>query len=630
MHINIVQNILKKIGLKLIVLVGLTTAIIISIYAYINIQSQHEVMLAEVERHGYQLSETIKNSTRYEMLNYRWDHIIEIISTIAVDPCIVEVSIHNKEGKTIYSTTQNEIDKTVGRQSEICHSCHAQDKPLEKLSIDQRTRIFSLPGDSIRVLGIVNPIYNEPSCWQSDCHAHRSDEKVLGVLSVTMCLKEVDKQLSKSKMGAASFAVIAILAISILIGVFVRRWVDKPVNALLEATKQVGSGNLTYTLDNLGEDELGMLARSFNSMTKKMTEARQQLFQSDKMASLGRLAAGVAHEINNPLTGILTYSSFLQKRMKNAPDVQEDLKVIVRETLRSREIVKGLLDFARQSIPKKKNANLNDVVNAALKVVKNQLKMRQIGVVTDFDNNLPDLTVDANQIQQVFINLLVNAADAMDKHSGNIRIATSVQNLSPYGHQQIKQATCSKNHSLIHDDVRIGGLPSLKVKASYRGEEGLIYIDPIYGQRHHQYSHVQLKNKNVSLSCPECDISLIDESKKCPECGSAVYSIVIPSKGILEGCIFSECGWQRWEYVDLIGSSRYVQATLEDSGSGIDEEELGKIFEPFYTTKGQRGTGLGLAIIWGVVDNHDGSISVESKLGKGTTFTLRFPVEQVS
>ena len=119
-------------------------------------------------------------------------------------------------------------------------------------------------------------------------------------------------------------------------------------------------------------------------MTKKLAEARIQLFQSDKMASLGRLAAGVAHEINNPLTGILTYSSFLLKRFKHDDETAKDLEVIVRETKRSREIVKGLLDFARQSIPKKNESNINEIIDRAVAVVENQLILNKIKLIKSF------------------------------------------------------------------------------------------------------------------------------------------------------------------------------------------------------------------------------------------------------
>lgn len=618
----------RKIGFKLIFVVGLTAIIIIGVYAYINIRSQSQVLLAEVERHANQLSESLESSTRHEMLMYHGEQIQGIISTVSEDPCLNQIRIINKEGEIKYSTNKAQIGTMVKKNEGSCYTCHAEDKPLEKLTIPQKTRIFKTHPDSARVMGVIAPIFNELSCWESDCHIHPAEQKVLGILDIVMCLKEVDKQIQESEIRAGLFAIVAILAISIIIGIFVHRWVDKPVNYLLEATKQVASGNLSYTIDDLGEDELGLLAKSFNNMTRKLAEARQQLFQSDKMASLGRLAAGVAHEINNPLTGVLTYSSFLLKRMKNMPDVQEDLQVIVRETLRSREIVKGLLDFARQSIPKKKNADLNSIIDKAVSVVVNQLQLKHVKVVRNLENDLPEITVDANQIQQVYINLMVNAADAMSENGGDIVISSSLISLSLYGNQPIKQATCPKNHSLIDEENKIGGLPSIKVKATTEDEQGFIFLDPIYGKNRNQYSVPYERNKQVGMCCPECDSSLISEGENCPKCDSSVYSIIIPSKGVLNGCTRVGCGWQKWDVVDSIGKIRYIECKVADNGCGIAEDELVKIFEPFYTTKGQKGTGLGLSVIWGIMDNHGGSISVSSKVNKGTTFTLRLPVEQ--
>jgi two-component system NtrC family sensor kinase len=619
----------KKIGIKLVIVVGIAAITTIGIYAYVNIQSQSEVLLKEVERHGIQLSETVKNSTRLEMLEYNRDHLQETISHISEDPCLQEINILNKDGQIVYSTHKDKIGNLLDVQNGYCIMCHAQDRPLTQLSNAEKTIIYKTHEDSARVLGITNPIYNEQSCWQADCHIHPQDKKLLGILQVTLCLHEVDKQIENSKIHAGVFAIIAILAISVIIGIFVKRWVDNPVNSLLEATKQVASGNLNYMIKNLGTDELGLLAKSFNNMTKKLAEARQQLFQSDKMASLGRLAAGVAHEINNPLTGVLTYSSFLQKRAKDYPEIEEDLNVIVRETLRSREIVKGLLDFARQSIPKKKNANLNEIITKAIKVIENQLSLKHIKIITEFNDSLPDITVDANQIQQVYINLLVNAGDAIGEMGGNIVIKTDIISLELKGTHQIRIATCPKNHTLIDNETKIAGLPSVKLKATSNGYEGFVNIDPIYGQHRNQYGIPYARDELVKLFCPECDISLVDESKLCPDCGSPAYSLIIPSQGTLEGCSKVGCHWQTWEKIDSIGKIRFIESTVKDEGCGISESELEKIFDPFYTTKGQSGTGLGLSVVWGIIDNHGGSITVTSKPGAGTSFTLRLPVEQL-
>jgi len=301
----------NKIGFKLILAVGITAMVIIGVYSYFNIVSQAEALLAGVERHAMQQSETVKSSTRYGMLLNQRDHIHEIINTIGAQPCIQEVRIFNKEGEIIYSSNAGVIGKMVDKNAESCYACHAADQPLERLTIKERTRIFQPHSDSSRVFAIINPIYTEKSCWDADCHAHSKEQTVLGVLDVTMCLAGVDQQIRESEIKVAIFAVIAVIAISLIIGIFVRKWVDVPVTELVNATKHVASGNLNYKISNISKDELGDLEKSFNIMTNKLAEARQQLFQSDKMASLGRLAAGVAHEINNPLTGVLTYSSFL-------------------------------------------------------------------------------------------------------------------------------------------------------------------------------------------------------------------------------------------------------------------------------------------------------------------------------
>jgi len=615
-----------KISFKLIFTISIATIIIISAFAYVNIQSQSKVLITEIQQHTNELSETIKSATKFAMLKNDRPYLHNIIKTIGDQPCIKTVRILNKEGEIIYSADTTEIGSMLDKKAEACYTCHATGVPMEKLPMKDRTRIFRLNPDSSRIFGVINPIYNEPSCWNADCHVHSRQKKVLGVLDLTVCLKFVDQKIDDAKMKMVLFAVIAIAAISLLLWFFVKIWVDKPVRELVDATKEVAAGNLNYTLGEMGNDELGMLARSFNNMTKKLAEARQQLFQSDKMASLGRLAAGVAHEINNPLTGILTYSSFLLKRTKNLPEFQEDLSVIVRETKRSREIVKGLLDFARQSVPKKNKADINQIINHSLTVVENQLTIKDIRVEKNLQENLPAVTIDANQMQQVFTNLLVNAGHAISDKGGKVIIASSLLSLKPFGNAKIKQALCPKGHNLMDQQVKIHGLPTIRMRAKAGNNDGYVNLDPIYGKNRNHYGIKMKEGAQLELFCPKCQISLIDKKKKCPKCDAPVYFFEIPGKGHFEGCTAKGCDWQFWEAIEAEGAKDYIAITISDNGSGIPKENLSKIFEPFYTTKGQKGTGLGLSVIWGIVDNHNGTITVESEVGVGTTFTVRLPV----
>jgi len=522
------NKVITKIGLKLIIAVGLVTALIIGVYSFLNTRWQTEVLLTQAEVHANKLSDAIKNSTYSSMLLNKREQIHEIINTVGQEPFIREIRLLNKEGRVMFSSKKELIGEMVDKNAESCYACHTANEPLEKLPIKERMRIYKIYPDSARIMGIINPIYNERSCWESDCHAHPEDQTVLGVLDVILSLKDVDEQISDSEFRSIIFALIAIVSLSLIIGFFVRRWVGKPVNELVKATHEVSTGNLNYTIKELGNDELGILAKSFNNMTKNLAEARLQLFQSDKMASLGRLAAGVAHEINNPLTGVLTYSSFLLKRVKNNKELEEDLKVIVRETKRSREIVKSLLDFARQSVPKKHYANINEIINSAIEVVNNQLSLKHIKLEEHLDSSLPKATLDANQIQQVFINLLVNAADAIGDSGGNISIDTTLISLSPHGIAQIKSAVCPKRHDLIDNEVKINGMPTIKVKVISNGNEGYINFDPIYGKHRHHYG-IEIKHgKDVQVSCTKCIISLIEKDTSCPECSSKVYEFEVP------------------------------------------------------------------------------------------------------
>jgi two-component system NtrC family sensor kinase len=621
------ESMFKKIGVKLIIIVGVTAVSIIGIFSYYNIRSHSNALLAEVERHASQLSETVKHSTRYDMLLNQRDRVHTIINTIGEQPGIKNVRVLNKVGEIIYSTRQADIGKMLDKTAESCYACHAENEPLQKLPIKDRTRIYRPDRNSVRILGIITPIYNERSCWEADCHAHEKGQTVLGVLDVTMSLEEVDNQILKGEIDTAVFALSAVVLFSLLLWFFVRRWVDKPVKELVNATHEVGTGNLGYTINENRVDEFGLLAKSFNNMTQKLSEARTQLFQSDKMASLGRLAAGVAHEINNPLTGVLTYSSFLLKKTKNNPEFNEDLKVIVRETKRSREIVKSLLDFARQSVPKKNLANINEVIEHAVAVVENQLTLNHVVLNKNLDKDLPQSTLDSNQMQQVIINLLVNASDAIGQEGGTISISTALLKLSPYGITHIKKAQCPKRHDLMDNEVKIDGMPSIKLKVYSNGNSGFINLDPVYGRNHHLFNIPVVNSKDIKIVCPVCETALSDASKKCGQCGSAVYSFDVPSQGTVEGCLNQDCSWQKWDAVDLGGLKEYIEVIIADTGCGIPRENLSKIFEPFYSTKGQKGTGLGLSVIWGIIDNHNGTIEVKSEVNKGTAFIIHLPLK---
>lgn len=157
---------------------------------------------------------------------------------------------------------------------------------------------------------------------------------------------------------------------------------------------------------------------------RELQQLQAQLIQAEKMASVGKLAAGVAHELNNPLTGILLYSHLLLEQMDPDNASRENLEKIVKQTTRCKDIVKGLLDFARQAEPKIEPHDINGLVDEALSLIESQSLFHNIRVIKSFRSSLPHIAVDAAQIQQVFINIILNAAEAMEGN-GDLTIETS-------------------------------------------------------------------------------------------------------------------------------------------------------------------------------------------------------------
>ncbi len=424
---------------KLIFGISFFAVLIIGVFSYFSVDSYQKELISQIENSAHQISETVKSSTKYDMLMNHRESLHRIIDTIGRQSGIEKIRIFNKVGKIIYSSDKPEVNKMVDKKTEACYACHTADKPIEKISISERTRVFTAHND-VRNLGIINPIYNEPACWQSGCHIHRADKKVLGVLDVTMSLKNVDEQIHVYKVKLMVFAILAIIANSFILWFIVHRLVGRPVKEFLRATDAVAKGDFNFEVEIDEKHEFRNLADSFNSMTRKLAETQRQLYHNAKLASIGQLAAGVAHEINNPLTGVLTYSSFSLKRIENGrvdiEDLKETLEVVVRETKKCREIVKSLLDFSRQIPPRKVEVNVNEVIDRVVGIIDNQLSISRINIIRNYQNDLPEIKADKNQLEQVLINLLVNAAHAIGHEGGTIALET--REINSKGEKQIE------------------------------------------------------------------------------------------------------------------------------------------------------------------------------------------------
>jgi two-component system NtrC family sensor kinase len=429
----------RVLGISFLLLVGL-----VSLYTYFTINFHQSQMMDYVFQSASRLSDVIKNSTHYSMMLNRKEDVYQTITMIGKEPGVEGIRIYNKRGEIMFSTNESEKGSIVDLHAEACYGCHEQEKPLQSLPMNNRMRIYTSQGGP-RILGLINPIKNEPGCITGNCHAHPHDKTVLGVLDVRMSLDQVDKAISQAKLQMIGYATLTIIILAITSILFLVRIVHLPVQILINGTKEISSGNLTHQIPITSKDELGILAKSFNSMTEsirnlmdenqrwsrelehrveeKTTELRQiheQILQIEKMASLGKLSATVAHELNNPLEGILTYSKLIVKRIRKQEQSNdalksslEELELIIRETERCGNIVKNLLLFSRKQVGEFALVSIRTIIEKSAQLMQHHFQISNVKF--DVVEKSEDIAImcDENQIEQALVALFVNSVEAM-------------------------------------------------------------------------------------------------------------------------------------------------------------------------------------------------------------------------
>ncbi|MDL2717262.1 MAG: ATP-binding protein [Acidobacteriota bacterium] len=520
----------RHLGFKLTGAAAAVSLATISVFALLSIRSQREHAIGEVIRGAALFSNTIASSTRDLMLEDQRHDAYRIMEAIGRLEGIEKVRVLNKEGRIMFSTNARDIGASVDKDAEACTACHAAGQPIVAPTTSARSRMFRANGH--RVLGMVTPIYNEPACSTAACHAHPPEKNVLGVVDIGISLKEIDESLRTQTLRMAGGALGAVIVLAALVSAAARRIVFRPVAELVEATRRVGHGDLSSTLAVRSSDELGLLANSFNEMNESLARTRRDLehltgdlerqvedrtaalksahevlARSEKLASLGQLSASIAHEINNPLAGILTFAKLMTRMLETGPPDDatrekclKNLSLIQRESERCTVIVRNLLDFARVRPLELKMFDPVRALEEALSLAAHKMQIQGVTVVKKLEG-AGQVNADFGQLRQAFMNILLNACDA----------------------------------------TPAGGTLTLT-------------------------SH-------------------------------------------------------------FFSGSREVEISVADTGSGIPPEHLSRIFDPFFTTK-ERGTGLGLSVVYGIVEKHGGSMRVTSRVGEGTTMTIRLPLAE--
>ncbi|MDM8517868.1 PAS domain S-box protein, partial [Desulfobacterales bacterium HSG16] len=741
---------------KLVLMVGSVLLFSVSIWAYSNIRYHEEKIMEGVFAGTQKLTNTIRLGTHYAMMINSRDDINQIITNMGRQEDVENMRIYNKEGQIMFSNNADEVGMRTNIKAEACDICHKSDPPQSKLRLEERTRIVFNPEKGYRLLGIINPLYNEPGCSGS-CHVHPENKKVLGALDLVVSLKKTDEGILHFKQGILAMTVFIFLLTSSIMLIFLFKVVNQPIKKLIRGTKLIAKGDYVTKIDIKREDEIGQLATSINRMGReifkkqtelnnqkieyqnlfgqvpciitvqnkdyrlvrynneflekfdpkpgdycfsaykgrkekcmecpvektfadgmshyseesginkdgtmthwivrtspvrndkgkivaamemclditkrklledelqnsekkyreffnnipnpvfvldsdtfevldcnesvftvyeyerdeilgksflnlfmdderedyasilkksefinrvtqmdkkgrrlfvnirvspsehrerkvflvttsditKRLETEQQLAQASKMATLGEMATGVAHELNQPLTVIKTASSFIMKKLEAKKENENDplytmSSKINKNVDRASKIINHMRQFARKSEMRHREVRVDVVLEKALDMFSQQLKVRGIEVILNLSYGLPPVMADPDRLEQVFVNLLINARDAIEEKY---------------------ESTGEKNDRKI------------TLKTKFDSERKIVIVD------------------------------------------------------------------------------------VCDTGAGIAKNIADKLFDPFFTTKEVgKGTGLGLSISYGIVKDFHGKIRVKSVEDKGACFIVELPV----
>ncbi|MCX7172903.1 MAG: HAMP domain-containing protein [Proteobacteria bacterium] len=390
-----------KVGLYL----ALTLTVAMCIFTLLVVEHQREELRLATVGHLSNLSEVITKSTRYAMLQNEPEYVKRIIQDVGKQDNIAKVRVWSKDGKIIYSSYPPEVGKMLDRNADGCILCYPFASPAGQIPTAATARIFFDP-EGRRMVGSMEVLHNEPSCYNDACHEHKKSDPVLGVLDIVYSVDEIDKTMFRHSLIIGGFSLGFIVIVSLLVGGFVSRLVYRPLRDLEDGAKRLSSGKLDKLIPVRSKDEFGRVAESFNAMTLALKNSQKELQEwaytleqkveerttqlriaeaetarSEKLASVGLLASGIAHELNNPLTGVLTFSYLLREKMPEGSQEAEDLDLVIRETKRCAAIIRRLLDFAREKKPEMNFCDLNKIVENTLRIVEQPASLNNIRAI---------------------------------------------------------------------------------------------------------------------------------------------------------------------------------------------------------------------------------------------------------
>ena len=466
---NIIQKLIRRyihfrysIYSRVILVIGLLSVFLLISYQIIFRTVNESYIKTAIYQNGNNIGSIVEGALYHSMLENNKMELQNTLDIIDELSGIDGVLLYDNQDNLAYSS---HLGKSKGHIQPNCKDCHTNldtlfpglEKSYRYIRVNSECNM-NMTNTNYSQLLIRAPIINQPSCYlNTACHAHQPEEKMLGSLLIKLPLSDIEDAVSTASRLFTLLAVFITIIIASSLILFTRRNIKNPLNNIIEASKAIATGNYSVRINvKHGQlDDIKMVSKAFNHMMDKLEsvntelqnwskqleykvlkkseelgEIQNELINIERKASLGKLSSSVAHELNNPLSGILVYAKLINKKLRNLPYDQEQLKPIIShikliedETKRCGDIVKGLLDFSRSDQENFEIKHLHEVLKETNNLVQHSISLSNVKFSLELKAEKDLLLCSPNQIKQVFVALLVNSSEAVPE-DGEIKLST--------------------------------------------------------------------------------------------------------------------------------------------------------------------------------------------------------------
>ncbi|NQT61769.1 MAG: HAMP domain-containing protein [Candidatus Marinimicrobia bacterium] len=516
----------------LVILLSSMSLLLFAFLAWLIFSMSNNYLENVTKRFGKRMSTVIDHTIRSSMISEDHAELTEALAKVQGVPGVSAITIFNDEGD-IKHHSPGAMNGGHEEDSMLpCTHCHSSVDPGQWGMPE--TCVYNIQGAEGRTMIVLSPIMSTPECRSSGCHQTNEDSEVLGFMEIKLPLTELDKALSNILYEYFGIIMLFLFLLMATLLFFIERWVNRPLKRIVDVSRSVTAGNLSVRVDvaknelrdvhqvgmalntmlesiNQSNREMHQWSNDLENMVRTKSEdmarSQNEIYQIERLASLGRLSSSVAHEINNPLAGVLTYAKLVSRILQNPELTEEKREAVLRhldmiqsETTRCGNIVKGLLNFSMDSSQKFDSLNVNEVLGETARLIQHSFQISDVRLVTDFSASRDQVQANGNQVIQACLAVLTNALEAVDE-----------------------------------------------------GGDGL----------------VTYRSYNPDM--------------------------------------------------------QHITIEIKDNGIGISAEDKEHMFEPFFSSKKEMsGIGLGLAVTYGILEQHNAKVYVDSAPGKGTSIKFNF------